>query len=306
MDPAASESLLDALDLLSSESRQWDFERARPLGSTRDALLAQVPSDTGEAMAILEAYVRYVERIGRELPEELIAMQHDARWQEAMSMAKEALRALACGERAPRESGEIPPNPVGSWEDYFESMSRMPRHPLYDVLDRYLPAGGQALELGCGYGHGVQHLLACGFEVWATDIQGQALRGVFERTPAERRPRIHTRVADIARMAFEPNAFDVVVAAFCLFFVPKEALDRKWPEIGTAIRPDGLLMGQLLGPRDDWAAQGYTTHTRSEVQALLEPFEVLHLEEAERDGATSTGTKKHWHVFHFVVRRLAG
>jgi hypothetical protein len=65
----------------------------------------------------------------------------------------------------------------------------------------------------------------------------------------------------------------------------------------------GLLTCQFLGVNDEWRDRGYTAHSKSEVEALLQPFEVLFLDEVERDGETAVGTPKHLHVFHIVARK---
>jgi tellurite methyltransferase len=77
-----------------------------------------------------------------------------------------------------------------------------------------------------------------------------------------------------------------------------------WQRLVNALRSDGIFAGQLLGVNDDWTARGYTAHTRTEVQSLLHPFEILHMEEAERDGETALREPKHWHIFHIVARKL--
>ena len=46
-----------------------------------------------------------------------------------------------------------------------------------------------------------------------------------------------------------------------------------------------------------------TFHTRADVEALLEGFEIEHLEEEEDDSVTPRGEAKHWHVFHIVARK---
>jgi hypothetical protein len=33
------------------------------------------------------------------------------------------------------------------------------------------------------------------------------------------------------------------------------------------------------------------------------PFEIIEFIEEEKEGSTAAGTNKHWHVFHFIVRK---
>lgn len=184
------------------------------------------------------------------------------------------------------------------WSGYYQAMVSRPLHPHYANLDPYLPAGGEALELGCGVGQGVVHLLEKGFHVTAVDAEEEALALLRSRLP-------NGAPAKLVRNQFqelEMETYDVVVAHFCLFFLTPAEFEAFWPRLVGSIKPGGLLSTQLLGVNDEWRDRGYTTHTREEVEALLEPFEVLYLEEVDRDGETAQGVPKHWHVFHVVAR----
>ncbi|MGV3614488.1 MAG: class I SAM-dependent methyltransferase [Fimbriimonas sp.] len=188
-----------------------------------------------------------------------------------------------------------PVNPVGSWEEYFASTRGLPLHPLYRILEPHLPAEGKVLELGCGVGTGARWLAQRGLRVHAVD----ALPEAFDA--ADMPPGLTFECAYMQRLNLPPESYDVVVAGFCLFFLTREELAAFWPRLVASLRPGGLFMGQCLGERDDWA-RDYLAQSRAEVEALLAPFEVLHWEEAERDGKTSQGTAKHWHVHHVVAR----
>jgi tellurite methyltransferase len=189
------------------------------------------------------------------------------------------------------------PNPVSSWHEYFQSMLDKPLHPLYQVLDSYLPESGHAVELGAGVGQGVNHFLQKGWTVLAVDAEPEAVELLRSRFP--KAEVIHSRLEDLPLPA---ASADAVVAGFVLFFLEPADLERKWAELIEAIKPSGLFAGQFLGQSDDWAAK-YTAHSREEITRMLEPFDVLHFEEVERDGETSHGLPKHWHVFHVVARK---
>lgn len=188
-----------------------------------------------------------------------------------------------------------PKNPVGDWAEYFAACLDKPIHPLYRVLEPHLPALGTAIDLGCGVGTGVRWLLDRGWHVTAVDIQDEPLQMLAARVPHAQRERLEIWHRDIA--GIDLTGFDLVFAGFSLFFLIKSELDDLWQGIPA------LFAGELLGERDDWAREGYVSHSRQEVEAMLEGFDVLHLEEAERDGATAQGTPKHWHVFHIIARR---
>jgi len=306
--------VISDLILLSDVRWQWDYELSANIADV-PAELFQTAADLLELTAyqpevLNEAEQEAIEKVGWVLakcevtfPVGLIELQHNPAWQAVMSAARDALGVIAPDVELSAPEAKAAQNPVGTWEEYFASMEQRPLHPLYAELDKYLPTQGDAFELSCGVGQGARHLTAKGLDVWATDVSGEALTFLYEHATDDQRSHLHLSLCTFETLDLGPDTFDVVVAAFCLFFMPAPLFAEKWPLIKAAIRPGGLFMGQFLGPNDDWAAQGYITHTRAEVEALLGAFEVLHIEEVDQDGRTSMGTDKHWHVFHVVARK---
>lgn len=185
------------------------------------------------------------------------------------------------------------------WSEYYKASIAKPLHPHYENLNPHLSEGGEALELGCGVGHGVLHLLEKGYRVTAVDAEEEALAILRSRLPngaPARTVRSHFQNLEL-------GTYDLVTAHFCLFFLSPAEFSAFWPRVVDSIKPGGLFSGQLLGVNDEWRDRGYTVLTRAEVDSLLSPFDVLFLEEVERDGETAVGTKKHWHVFHVVARK---
>jgi len=169
---------------------------------------------------------------------------------------------------------------------------------MYAVLDPLLPPAGRALELGAGVGTGVRHLLERGLTVTAVDAEPEAIRHLRQRCPDAEI--IEARMQDLE---LGEAKWDVVVAGFALFFLERAEVEALWQRMLRSLKSGGLFMGQFLGVHDDWAAQGYTAHTTDEVAHLLAPLQLVFLEEAERDGKTSQGTTKHWHVYHVLARK---
>jgi len=197
----------------------------------------------------------------------------------------------------------LPENPVGEWSDYLQATLGKPLHPLFSILEPHLPQSGKAIDLGCGVGHAVVWLAEKGWEVEAVDGNPDALQTVSERLSDATRRRVKLSESMLEDVSLAPQSYDLVVAAFSLFFIrSREDFDRVWAMIGAALKPGGLLLTTLMGPNDDWA-KDMLVHDQSSVDELLSDWHVLVLDEAEQDGYTSQGTPKHWHVFHVIAQK---
>ena len=102
---------------------------------------------------------------------------------------------------------------------------------------------------------------------------------------------------------------DLVNASLSLPFCPPDAFPSLWERIVRSLRRGGRFSGQLSGDREKGATiPTRTRHTRAEVEALLQPFDVELLEESEWDETEEEAqrarrTPKHWHVFDIVARK---
>lgn len=197
----------------------------------------------------------------------------------------------------------LPPNPVTSWSDYYQSTLSKPLHPLFSILEPHLLEKGSAIDLGCGVGHAVKWLAGKGWTVTAIDGHEMALEIVQSRLSEKERGRVETRQSMLEDALIEPGMYDLVVASYSLFFVEDKArLAELWNRIQVGLKPGGIFLFELLGLRDDWADR-LLTHSADELSGLLKDWEVIHLEEAEQDGHTSQGMTKHWHVYHVIAKK---
>jgi trans-aconitate methyltransferase len=185
------------------------------------------------------------------------------------------------------------------WSEYYEATLKKPLNPFFAAFEPHLPKGGLALDLGCGVGHGTLRLLELGFEVEAIDADPQAIEITGSRLPQHSRCRL--QIASFEDYLVPSH--DVCLALFSLFFLPPGAYQRFWERLVTAMRPGTVFGGQLLGTKDDWRDRGYTLHDAESAHEQFQGFDVLHWEEAERDGETAIGNPKHWHVFHVVAAK---
>ena|SRR5579862_926507 len=187
------------------------------------------------------------------------------------------------------------------WSAYLAASVEKPLHPLWEQIDPLLKPGQVALDLGCGAGGGTLHMLELGLKVIAVDQEPEALEITRGRLPEG--AKAHLVRSQFQDLGFDAESLDVVVAFFSLFFVRPWEFGQVWQRLLTALKPNGVFAGQILGIYDDWAERGYTVFTRAEVESLLHPFHIAYFEEAERDGETMLREPKHWHVFHVVATK---
>lgn len=186
------------------------------------------------------------------------------------------------------------------WDEYFEAAKGLGPNPFYGTVESVLGSdfsGQRVLELGFGAGAGVGWWLDRGAEVVAVDED----------------PRMCAHLSGLVgdgvevvcggfEEGFLRGPFDVVSAVFSLFFVAPKELAGLWESVWGCLKPGGVFVGQLIGPEDDWAREGFAAVSREELEGILVGKEVLYLEEVRRRGKTVFGLEKEWDVYHLVVR----
>lgn len=191
------------------------------------------------------------------------------------------------------------------WPAYFAAIAgKGPRETLLDALDRFepLPDDPLAIDLGCGEGRDTVELLRRGWRVVAIDAEPAAFELMFERQDLTNRDRL-TVVQAAFHEATLPQAH-MINASNSLPFCPPEHFDRVWQRIVDALVPGGRFAGQLFGDKDTWASIPDRSHvTREQAETMLAGFDVELFDEEDRDGETSSGTPKHWHIFNIVARK---
>ena len=192
-----------------------------------------------------------------------------------------------------------------------------PREQLVRAVERFPPPEGagrpRALDIGCGPGRETLFLARHGFDVVAFDPYPEMLdrsRELLAREPDGEALAGVVRFDCATLEEFAPtlaeSSFDLVHAGFVLPFVLPHRFDGCFAHLVRCLRPRGLLCGQFFGPHDEFirsaAAGTMSSHNRGDLDRLLAPFEVLELEEVNRQGRIGKGRDKWWHVFHVMAR----
>jgi tellurite methyltransferase len=167
------------------------------------------------------------------------------------------------------------------------------------------------------------------WRVLAIDAHEQAVQQCMDKADLDALDRVAVsqmrleevpeKLADFARPRRSPGdahghpqpptgSVHLINASFALPFCTPEAFPALWAWIIGSLAPShtgiaGRFAGQLFGDRDEWAPIRPASHfTRAQVEALLAPLTIEHLEEVEKDGDDATGKRKHHHVYHIVAR----
>lgn len=120
---------------------------------------------------------------------------------------------------------------------------------LFDqLLKGRIKPGMRILDAGCGGGRNLVYFLREGYEVYAADLDAQALDNVrsFARTHAPALPDRNFRLEAVEDMTFDDECADVVICNTVLHFARDDAhfkamLDGAW----RVLKPGGLFFCRL-------------------------------------------------------------
>lgn len=138
---------------------------------------------------------------------------------------------------------------------------------LFDqfLRGRIVP-GMRVVDMGCGTGRNLVHLLREGYDVYATDHDPDAVVAVqaLARTLAPALPADHVRVEPVEQSSFETATFDVVISNAVLHFACDHAhFDAMVNEMWRVLKPGGLFFARLassIGMADRMQPLGHGRH----------------------------------------------
>lgn len=160
---------------------------------------------------------------------------------------------------------------------------------------------GKAIDLGCGTGRDSKFLLKNGWNVTAVDSNN--VEKFFENLTSDEKSRFKFVQNTFEEFLFVPC--DLVVANYSIWFCDKDYFKNLWEDIIKNLRKDGYFVGTFLGPNDSWAKEmtRYSVHSKNNVEALFEDFEIIFFKEVDADGTTATGKNKHWNTFTVIAKK---
>jgi SAM-dependent methyltransferase len=191
---------------------------------------------------------------------------------------------------------------MADWPKYInKTKGGPPRRLLVHALN-FVQNKDAALDIGAGALNDSIYLLQNGFgKIIALDkVDLSELTTEFEG-------KAFSFIKDnISDYAFPEKTFDLINAQYFLPFIPAKELGRVMNDAKKSLKHNGIFTGQFFGPRDSWSFQkGVSTHSKTEVEKLLENLDILFFNEEEKDDTTVSGAEKHWHIFHFIAKKVS-
>ena len=191
---------------------------------------------------------------------------------------------------------------TNAWSEYFAAMKGSPARILLTNALVYCPIEGSAIDLGAGAGQDTLSLLQQGWHVLAVDEEEESGDLITEQAESRH---LDSKLA-ILISAFEnlPFAFlrpmDLIYGGFSLPFCHPAAFPVFWGQIKQNLKKEGILAVNLFGIHHSWhLSESMTFHTRQQVEAMFEGFDILQLEEIDEveDDAVR------WHYFNIIARK---
>lgn len=186
-----------------------------------------------------------------------------------------------------------------NWKSYFtKQKGRKPRPQLVEAI-KFCENKNRALDLGCGNFIESNYLAKKGFHSVV------AIDSAYGLKQLSRQARVLFICQPFNEVEWVENYFDLINAQYSLPFYGKKDFTRFIKEIKSSLNNTGIFTGQFFGINDSWnlPESNMVFHTKEEIGKLLFPLEIIELKEEEYDGETALGKKKHWHVFHFIVKK---
>jgi tellurite methyltransferase len=197
-----------------------------------------------------------------------------------------------------------PATPVQThWHDFYNAVEHQPPHnTLLKALALFADERERfAIDLGCGSGRDTLELLRLGWRVLAVDRESEGIERLQKSVSPHQQFKLQTRVASFEGLHDLPEC-DFINASFSLPFCAPTHFAGLWEMIVCALGSRGRFAGTFFGEHDSWAGEpSMTFHSRAQLEAMLESFEIEQLLEEESDGKTALGDTKHWHTFEVVA-----
>lgn len=152
---------------------------------------------------------------------------------------------------------------------YFSNLLRRRKELIADTVSRLpRPAGGTALDIGCGSGVYTEELLRLGYATTGVDLSGEMIEACRRRFSGLSRvaPPLHLLVGDIEHLPFDDASFDLVLCIGVLGYLIDD--ERAVQELVRVTKPGGHV---VVNVTNAYSLSDLDTRARAAVRALLSP-----------------------------------
>lgn len=182
---------------------------------------------------------------------------------------------------------------------YYEDIKDSPPS---DFVLRTLKYGkfDTALDLGCGSGADTKEIARQGALVKAIDINSD-VKKYFD----ENDKNIKLIVRPFQK--FEFGKYDLIYAKSSIVFLKKEDFYKIIEKIKNALNHGGIFAVRFWGKHDsnNKGTKNNSVYLNiNEIKEMFsEDFEILEINEIEKDSMNAYGKMKHWHFLDTIIRR---
>ncbi len=192
-------------------------------------------------------------------------------------------------------------NNKNTWSEYYKITKDKPPSKLLVGALNYVKNREKALDIGGGALKETRYLLSEGFEVTVIDSSELMAKEAEKINSAK----LHYFVTPFDKFNFPKDTFDIVSAMYSLPFNSPTTFNSVFNKIKKSLVRNGIFCGQLFGIRDQWSNRtDMTFHTIEQAKELFSGMEMIYFKEEEKDGQIANGRPKHWHVFHFITKKI--
>ena len=186
------------------------------------------------------------------------------------------------------------------WQDSerWDQQAAVDTAMILSELDADWLARARVLEMGCGVGRLVPHLLAATASYTGLDIAGSMVEEARQRCREHAEARFFESDGTSVPEAARDRSYDLAIALAVFIHCPKQVIELLMRDILAVLAPGGRLRFQLLGDPED--STGIEVTTPDQVSAVDEPGAVERSEEVEAS-VTSVDMKlieDHYYMGH--------
>ncbi|MGF1833262.1 methyltransferase domain-containing protein [Photobacterium sanguinicancri] len=186
------------------------------------------------------------------------------------------------------------------WLSYLNTQSLLPPRSHVVEANQFLgerQSMNIAVDCGCGAGRDALYLLEQGFQVYAFDKDLPTIEKLAQHSLAASNPMLDVKISSFGEYHFPRS--HLVNASACLFYSEPNEFAIFWKNMVKSLFSGGIFCGHFIGKDDIGFDEKLPilTHTKEEIEDLLEGFYVIAWQEKRERSSQLTGEQRYWTVY---------